>query len=97
MKKLMLPFVILALTACANSGVVQTGANTYMIAKSEWGFTSGSVHKARLLQEASAYCLSQGKQVKVTSTTQNDVELGKTPAAEVQFQCVPAAAVGGAQ
>ncbi len=27
-----------------------------MIVKSEWGFTSGSVHKARLLQQASDYC-----------------------------------------
>jgi hypothetical protein len=60
-----------------------------MIAKSEWGFTSGAVHKARLMQEASDFCQSRGKQVLVTSTTQNDVALGKTPAAEVQFRCVP--------
>jgi hypothetical protein len=60
-----------------------------MIAKSEWGFTSGAVHKARLIQEASDFCQGRGKQVLVTSSTQNDVALGKTPAAEVQFRCVP--------
>ena len=81
--------VTLSLAACASSGVVPTGPDSYMIAKSEWGFTSGAVHKARLLQEASDFCQSRGKQVLVTSTSQNDVALGKTPAAEVQFRCVP--------
>ena len=61
-----------------------------MIAKSEWGFTSGAVHKARLLQEASDYCRSIGKQMNVTNSNQSDVSLGKTPAAEVQFRCVQA-------
>ena len=81
--------VTLSLAACANSGVVATGPDSYMIAKSEWGFTSGAVHKARLQQEASDFCQGRGKQVLVTSTSQNDVAFGKTPAAEVQFRCVP--------
>ena len=80
--------VALSLAACASSGVVPTGQDSYMIAKSEWGFTSGAVHKARLLQEAWDFCQSRGKQVVITSTLQNDVALGKTPAAEVQFRCV---------
>ena len=75
---------------CANSGVVPTGPDSYMIAKSEWGFTSGAVHKARLLQEASDFCKGLGKQVVVTGTSQNDVQFGKTPAAEVQFRCLSA-------
>jgi len=81
--------ITLSLTACANSGVVPTGPDSYMIAKSEWGFTSGAVHKARLLQEAADFCQGRGKQVLVTSTAQNDVAPGKTPAAEVQFRCIP--------
>lgn len=60
-----------------------------MIAKSEWGFTSGAVHKARLLQEAADYCRGLGKQVNLTSSKQNDVSFGKTPAAEVNFRCDP--------
>ena len=81
-------FVSLALVGCASSGVVQTGPNTYMLAKSEWGFTSGAVHTARLIQDASDFCNVKGMQVSVTSTNSNDVQLGKTPAAEVRFQCV---------
>ena len=76
------------LTGCASSGVVQTGPNAYMLAKSEWGFVSGAVHTARLIQDASDFCSAKGMQINVTSTNSNDVQLGKTPAAEVRFQCV---------
>jgi hypothetical protein len=59
-----------------------------MIANSEWGFTSGGVQKAKVMKEASDYCNSIGKQMLPISTSQNDVALGKTPAAEVQFRCL---------
>jgi hypothetical protein len=88
MKKLSAIFFILSLAGCASSGVVQTGNDSYMLAKSEWGFTSGAVHTARLIQEASDFCKVKGKQINVTTTRNNDVEFGKTPAAEVHFQCV---------
>ena len=79
---------VLLLTGCASSGVVQTGPESYMLAKSEWGFTSGAVHSARLIQEASNFCISKGQQINVITSRSNDVEFGKTPAAEVHFQCV---------
>ena len=79
---------ITTLLGCASSGVVETGPNSYMLAKSEWGFTSGAVHSARLMQEASQFCNAKGKQINVISTNSNDVQLGKTPAAEVRFQCI---------
>jgi hypothetical protein len=83
-------FIIVAsvISGCASSGVVQTGPGSYTIAKSEWGFTSGAVHAARLTQEASEYCATLGKVVNVTSVEKNDAQLGKTPAAAVSFQCV---------
>ncbi len=87
MKILPLCFVVL-LSACAHSGVVPMGADTYMIANSEWGFTSGGYQKAKAIQEASGYCRSLGREILVTRTSQNDVSFGKTPAAEVQFRCL---------
>ena len=78
----------LTLIGCASSGVVQTGSNAYMLAKSEWGFVSGAVHTARLIQDASEFCSAKGKQINTTSSNSNDVEFGKTPAAEVRFQCI---------
>lgn len=80
--------VPLMLSACAHSGVVSIGPDTYMIANSEWGFTSGSYKKAKALKEASDYCRGIGKESLPISTKQNDVELGKTPVAEVQFRCL---------
>ena len=88
MKKIILICTITFLFGCASSGIVETGPNSYMLAKSEWGFISGAVHTARLTQEASQFCSSKGKQINVVSTSSNDVEFGKTPAAEVKFQCI---------
>ena len=76
------------LSACSHSGVVPIGPDTYMIANSEWGFTSGGVQKAKVMKEASDYCKSIGKKMLPISTNQNDVAWGKTPAAEVQFRCL---------
>lgn len=87
MKKMLLISAI-SLAGCASSGVVQTGPDTYVIARSEWGIVSGSVHAARLTQEASDYCKNDGKVIQVTSVQKNDVAFGKTPAAEVNFQCI---------
>lgn len=83
------PFIVTPLLAgCAHSGVVPMGPDTFMIANSEWGFTSGGVQRAKVMQEASEYCKSIGKLMLPISTTQNDVSFGKTPAAEVQFRCL---------
>ncbi|MDA3789813.1 MAG: hypothetical protein PF503_15115 [Desulfobacula sp.] len=88
MKRIILILVSALIAACAHSGVVQIGPDTYMIANSEWGFTSGGVQKAKVMREASDYCKSIGKQMLTISTSQNDVAWGKTPAAEVQFRCL---------
>jgi hypothetical protein len=88
MQKYFFCLIFFFLNACASSGIVQTAPNSYVLAKSEWGFTSGAVHSARLIEEASNFCIGKGKQVNVMNTTSNDVQLGKTPAAEVRFQCI---------
>ncbi len=88
MQRIILIIAAAVLASCAHSGVVSIGPDTYMIANSEWGFTSGSVQKAKVMQEASEYCKSIGKQMLPISTSQNDLSFGKTPAAEVQFRCL---------
>ena len=77
-----------AMAGCAHSGVVPIGPDTYMVANSEWGFSSGGVQKAKVMKEASDFCARQGKEMLPISTRQNDVQFGKTPAAEVQFRCL---------
>jgi hypothetical protein len=80
---------LLLLAACASSGVVQTGPDTYMVANSEWGFTSGGYQKAKAIAEADRYCGRLGRQIEVIGSTQHGVEFGKTPSAEVDFKCLP--------
>jgi hypothetical protein len=77
------------LAGCASSGVVKTGPDTYMIANSEWGLTSGDYQKAKAIAEGDKFCASIGRQILVISSRDNDVAFGKTPAAEVDFRCVP--------
>jgi hypothetical protein len=74
--------------ACAHSGVVKVGPDTYMIANSEWGWSSGGYQKAKAIEEGSKYCASIGREILVVSSTDNDVSWGKTPAAEVRFRCL---------
>jgi hypothetical protein len=76
------------LNACAHSGVVKVAPDTYMIANSEWGFSSGAYQKAEAIKEGSTYCASIGREILVLDTSQNDVSFGKTPAAEVRFKCL---------
>ena len=88
MRKILYLGIAVLLTACAHSGIVPTGPDTFMIANSEWGFSSGGYQKAKVMKEASEYCKSQGKEMLPITTSQNDVSFGKTPAAEVQFRCL---------
>lgn len=80
---------LLFLSGCASSGVVKTGPDTYMVANSEWGFTSGGYQKAKAIAEADRYCASIGREILVIRSKDNDVAFGKTPAAEVEFRCLP--------
>ena len=74
--------------SCAHSGVVKVGPDTYMIANSEWGFTSGGYQAAKAINEGAQYCTSIGREILVLNSSQNDVSFGKTPAAQVRFRCL---------
>jgi hypothetical protein len=74
--------------ACAHSGVVNVGPDTYMIANSDWGVTSGGYVKAKAIGEASKYCASIGREILVLDSTQNDMRFGREAAAEVRFRCI---------
>ncbi len=76
------------ISGCTSSGVVPMGQNTYMISKSQWGFTGPAPIKAAELKEADDYCKKQGKVLRVTKTVEIAIKFGSTPAAEVYFKCL---------
>ena len=87
--------LVASLVACASSGVIPIGGDTYMLTKKSAGglMVSGSQVKADLYIEANEYCGRQGKEVQtVTATAQNAMPFVRMPNAELQFKCVARAA-----
>lgn len=82
-------------TACASSGVIPTGADTYMLTKTSAGgaFVSGAAVKGDLYVEANKFCADKGKVVEtVDSSSKNAIPFARMPSAELQFKCVAAPA-----
>jgi hypothetical protein len=86
-------FCFISLYGCAStSGVVRTGYDSYLIARTEERLDGSSNNvKATILKQANQYCESLGKILKVINTSQKDMIPFKSDAtAEVQFMCLEA-------
>ncbi len=83
--------VFLSLVGCASSGPVQTGKDTYMIAKTSGGgaFVSGGQVKADLIQEGVTHCAKLGKTLELISGEgKNARPFVSTSSAEISYKCV---------
>ena len=82
--------VALVMTACASSGPVPIGRDTYMISKqSSTGFHSGGSVKANCYREANEFCIKQGLQFQPVKDNARDGVPGYAFAnAEVVFRCL---------
>jgi len=92
MKKLVLLMVaLLVLAGCtAKPGVVSGGSDTYFVTrKAATNLANLDKLKAGAIQEASDFCLSQNKNIRVvnSSVSQPDV-FGNLPKAAVEFMCL---------
>ena len=89
-KNLLSICVVLLITACASSGPVPIGRDTYMITKqSSTGFHSGGSVKADIYREANEYCMKQGLQFQPVKENAKDGVPGYAFAnAEVVFRCL---------
>lgn len=82
---------ILLLSACASSGPVPIGRDTFMITKQSAGglFVSPSSIKAEIIREGSAFCTSTGKIFQIVSSNElAAIPAARLPSAEVQFMCL---------
>ena len=91
--RLILPAVgALLVAACAvNSGVVSTGANTFMVSRqAATGFSGLGALKAEALREANKHCDDMGKTMEVISSEESKPPYiaGNFPRVEVHFRCV---------
>ena len=74
----------------AQTGVVPTGQNSYLVAKqAATGFPGLGNLKAEALQEANQYCVGRGSDLFVTRSTETQPPyvLGNYPRAEIEFRC----------
>jgi hypothetical protein len=81
----------LVVASCAaNSGVVQTGPDTYFVSRqAATGFSGAGTLKAETIAEAGRYCVRLGRALRVIETSEAPPPyiLGNFPKAEVSFAC----------
>jgi hypothetical protein len=78
------------LTGCASSGVVPTGGDTYMLAKTGAGgmFSSGAAVAADLYAEANTFCGARGLAVEtIDSEAENAIPFVRMNRASLKFRC----------
>jgi hypothetical protein len=82
--------LVLVLAACASSGPVPIGRDTYMISKqSSTGFHSGASVKADIYREANEFCIRKGLEFQPVKDYSKDGVPGYAFAnAEVVFRCL---------
>lgn len=88
--KTVIVLAVLTLTGCSSTGVVSTGSDTYMVAKSGGGpGASGAEISADLYREANAFCAKQKKQfAKISVTEQDNKPFVRLANAKLEFRCV---------
>jgi len=83
--------IALLVCGCAkNSGIIPTGANTYMVSRQATiGFVRMNTLRADAMKEANDFCTAQGKTLKIISTEDEEPSyiFGNFPKTEVQFSC----------
>ena len=94
MRSGLIALLALGVTGCAaNSGIVSTGQESFVVSRqAATGFSGSGNLKAEALGEAGQYCTERSKVIFVTDTTeaQPPYILGNFPKAEVRFMCLNA-------
>lgn len=92
MRAIAIALTLGAIAGCAShTGVVETGKDTFMIAKQQaTGFPGLGNMKAEIIAEGVAHCRSLGKEFVLMSATETHPPyiLGNYPRSEIAFRCV---------
>ena len=90
MRVLLISAAAILVTGCAstNSGVIPAGNNNYVMSKQAGMFPTGKEPLlADVLTEATSFCASQKKTLKVININENMQPIGNFPKATVLFSC----------
>jgi hypothetical protein len=81
---------ILLLAGCVTmTSPVPAGKDTYMMGLGARGFSSDADLLAQTIQSAGAFCTSQGRTIKVVSSSSSGVQAWTPQSNQVLFKCVP--------
>ena len=82
--------LVLALSNCSSSGVVQTGPESYLVTTTGTSpaFTGTQDAIAKAYKEAGAFCTQRGLVVDTISLDKQEQALGRPGRAILNFQCV---------
>jgi hypothetical protein len=79
----------LLLTACASTGVIPKGQDTYMLSKQGTVLSSGASVKAALFKEAHAWCTARGlEMIVIDERSEDGIPGGNFANAEITFKAV---------
>ncbi len=81
--------LMLALSGCSSTGVVQTDGGRYMIAKksAQVGFGPPIGVRAEVYQEANNFCAQQNKTVETINLELTNAGFARSAAATLEFRC----------
>ena len=81
--------LVLAVVGCASTGIVQTDAGKYMIAKKspQVGFGPPIGVRAEVYQEANEFCAKENKTVETINLELTDSGFGRAAAVNLEFRC----------
>lgn len=81
---------IVAISGCANQGIVKLSPDTYMLSKADRGgiFGNAAAMKTEVIQEANAFAESMGKIAIPITANEVPIGLGRLASFEYQFRVV---------
>ena len=90
MKKSLVVFTTLLLSACGSTGIIQMEANKYMVSvkNAKVGFVSAAEEKAEAYQEANNFCRKRNQTVETTNLELRDSGAFQSASATLEFKCV---------
>lgn len=82
--------LVLALSACANTGIVPMDKGTYLIAKKspQVGLGPPIAIKGEAYAEANEFCAKDGKVVETLKLEETNSHIGRAAAVSLEFRCV---------
>lgn len=92
MKKFIPLTVVLLVSACASTGVVPLGQDTYFIGKKDGSTGLGVSYKvkAEVYKEANDFCGQKGLDVQTIEVSTIPAKLAQLGSTELKFKCISA-------